>query len=134
MEKKKLIDFLNSYALMKTLPDGEESFSIEHKNVIEMDIFKLKGNTGFGFLDMEICHYLKNESEDDGMTVRFIFDNGTNSEVKSKVRQAIFRKDVREYKDKLQADNTLVTLQIDTVDDFIEFFQREIINKDLKSV
>lgn len=125
MEKREdLLEFLDGYITAKSLTDKEVKYTV--RNVIDMDIIELKCNTEFGELNLEICHYLKNRNNSDGMTVKFKFNDNFNPIVKSKVRNAIFRKDIINYQGGF-GDTELVSLQIDTVKEFKDFFKNNII-------
>jgi len=126
--RKDLIDFLDSYVVMKEMDEEKPEYSV--RNVIDMDIIELQCNTKFGLLNLEICHYLKNRTNSDGMTVKFRFNNEVNVDIKSRVRSAIFRKDISNYQDK-NGDTELVSLQIDTVKEFEDFFRSNIIEEDM---
>lgn len=125
-----LLEFLDSYVTMKEL-SNEKKPTYSVRNVIDMDIVELVCDTQFGELNLEICHYLKNRVNSDGMTVKFRFLDDVNPEVRSKVRNAIFRKDISNYSNKLGGDTELVSLQIKTVSEFKEFFKRNIIDEDM---
>ncbi|AEO93743.1 gp485 [Bacillus phage G] len=129
-ERKDLLEFLDSYVTMKTMTE-EKKLEYNIKNVIEMDIISLVCETKFGILNLEICHYLKEKIKSDGMTVKFRFADTVNSNVKSRVREAIFKKDVSNYHDNLFGDTELISLQIDTVEEFKVFFEENIIREDI---
>lgn len=127
-----LLEFLDSYVTMKELSTDEKKPAYSVKNVIDMDIVELVCDTQFGLLNLEICHYLKNRVDSDGMTVKFRFMDDVNPEVRSRVRNAIFRKDISNYSNKFGGDTELVSLQIKTVGEFKEFFKQNIIDEDMK--
>lgn len=129
--KEELTDFIENYVTIKTLSVDKDKPEYHVKNVIDMDIIELRCNTLFGNLNLEICHYLKNRVNSDGMTVKFRFDPDVTPDVKSRVRNAIFRKDVSGYSDKLGLETELVSLQINTIQEFKDFFQSNIIEVDL---
>lgn len=128
-KREELLDFIDSYVTMKASDESKPKYSV--RNVMDMDIIELKCETLFGKLNLEICHYLKDRVHSDGMTVKFRFDDLVSSDVRSRVRQAIFRKDISNYSDKLSGDTELVNLQIDTVKEFVEFFRSNIIEVDM---
>lgn len=132
MEERKdvLKDFIESYVTMKEVANPDVKVEYSFKNVIDMDIYELKCDTLFGKLNLEICHYLKNRKLSDGMTVKFRFDDYVDSNVKSRVRDAIFRKEVSNYSDKF-GDTELVSLQIDKIEDFLEFFKLNVVDIDM---
>lgn len=123
-----LLGFIESYVTMKQLSKDRDSVEYSCRNVIDMDIIELKSFTEFGLLDMEICHYLKDREKSDGMTVKFKFTKDFHPEVRSRVREAIFRKDIFNFVDK--KDEEIVSLQIDTVADFIQFFKKTIMERE----
>lgn len=132
VKRDDLLEFLDSYVSIKKLSnEQEEKVEYNVRNVIDMDIVELKCNTKFGKLNLEICHYLKDREYSDGMTVKFRFKDDVNFDVKSRVRNAIFRKDISNYEDKLDGDTELVSLQINTVEEFKEFFKLNVIEEDL---
>lgn len=130
LERKDLLSFIESYVVMKELSSDQIKPQYQVRNVIDMDIIELKCETLFGKLNLEICHYLKNRTYSDGMTVKFRFDDAVSHDVKSRVRSTIFRKEVSNYQDKLE-EIELVSLQINTVQEFVDFFQSSIIEVDL---
>lgn len=129
--REDLTDFIENYVTIKTLAVDTNKPEYYVKNVIDMDIIELRCNTEFGNLNLEICHYLKNRVNSDGMTVKFRFDSEVTNDVKSRVRNAIFSKDVSGYSDKTGSETELVSLQINTVKEFKDFFQSNIIEIDL---
>ena len=129
--REDLLNFLDSYVTMKTLSTEDVSRRPRYnvKNVIDMDIVELICETRFGELNLEICHYLKNRKNSDGMTVKFRFKSDVHPGIKSKVRGAIFRKDVSNYQDKFE-EIELISLQIDTIKEFTDFFIANIMDED----